>query len=122
MNAGETIVGKNFSKVDLQGYNLSDCTLARVSFKSANLSGANLANALLENCNLRHANLSGADLRGTCFDGCDLQFADLSNCITDEETYFGDCNLVGAINVVSDNMSNVVSDKVDYVAPYNYKY
>ncbi|MEM9947526.1 MAG: pentapeptide repeat-containing protein [Cyanobacteria bacterium P01_D01_bin.36] len=80
--------GKSFDNFDLQGVNLENAKLSRVSFKGANLENAILRNADLEGASFIGANLNNADLQyatlclsemiQTQLDRTDLREADLT--------------------------------------------
>jgi hypothetical protein len=70
--------GKEGSRANLYGANLSGANLYEANLSGANLSGANLSGANLSGANLYEANLSGANLYGANLSGANLYEANLS--------------------------------------------
>ena len=100
----EDIVGLDWTRADLRGYNFSNCELSipgrTATFTEANLAEANLFRAKLENATLDDAKLSKADLRGASLEGAYMQGADLckaqmENCQL-SGAYLAKANLEGA--------------------------
>lgn len=89
------LVGRDFSKADLEG-----AVFVSAEMREANFAGANLTNAILTKGNLLGANLTGANLEGALVDRVTLYKADLTNAIlvaaTLSRTIFDEAIITGA--------------------------
>ncbi|KGG15125.1 MULTISPECIES: pentapeptide repeat-containing protein [unclassified Prochlorococcus] len=75
----QTLVGNDFSKLDLKGATFYLTNLQNADLSDSDLEGANLFGAKLLNTNLSNTNLKNATLDSAVFDGANLENAVLED-------------------------------------------
>jgi uncharacterized protein YjbI with pentapeptide repeats len=72
-----TLIGADFSEIDLNGLDFSRAKLKGTQFRACNLANCNFQGADLRGCRLVASNLNGANLAGAQLEGSDLAQAQL---------------------------------------------
>lgn len=117
------LAGLDFSNMNLEGVDFTNCYLEQCNFRNANLRGANLTGAIAARCDFSYANLENTTLTDANLGGCTFFQTQISSQASEgleiaksdfTECNIGPINLSGITNLLEIHFKNNHFQSVDF--------